>query len=46
MRPFLLAASLAVLSAGSALAADDVMAPYYGNTVIATGGNGRHAFQL
>ena len=38
MRPFLLATCLVVLFAGSASAADDVMAPYYGNTVIATGG--------
>jgi opacity protein-like surface antigen len=38
MRSFLLAASLVALSASSAFAADDPMAPYYGNTVIATGG--------
>jgi hypothetical protein len=38
MRPLLLAVSLAALSATAALAADDVMAPYYGNTIVATGG--------
>ena len=54
MRPLLLAASLAVLSAATAFAADDVMAPYYGNTIIATGGmadthsnyNADHTFVL
>jgi opacity protein-like surface antigen len=38
MRSFLLAASLVALTAAPAFAADDMMAPYYGNTVIATGG--------
>jgi opacity protein-like surface antigen len=38
MRSFLLAIPLVVLTASAAFAADDVMAPFYGNTVIATGG--------
>ncbi|HWD49527.1 MAG TPA: hypothetical protein VG309_06340 [Rhizomicrobium sp.] len=38
MRSILLAASLIALSASTAFAADDVMANYYGNTVIASGG--------
>ena len=38
MRPLLLAASLSVLFTTPALAAEDAMAPYYGNTIIATGG--------
>jgi opacity protein-like surface antigen len=37
MRRLLLAVSLTALSASAALA-DDVMAPFYGNTVIGTGG--------
>jgi hypothetical protein len=39
MRAFLLALPLAVLTAAAAFAADDsIMAPFFGNTVIATGG--------
>jgi len=38
MRIVLLAASVLVLSASAALAADDVMANFYGNTAIGTGG--------
>ena len=38
MRSILLVASLVALSASTAFAADDVMANYYGNTVVATGG--------
>ena len=38
MKRLLLAASLAVLGAAPALAADDVMAGFYGNTAVATGG--------
>lgn len=38
MRFALSAAVLAALSISPAFAADDVMAPFYGNTVIATGG--------
>lgn len=40
MRVFLLAASLIALSAAPALAGDDVMASFYGNTVISKGGMG------
>lgn len=39
MRLFLLAIPFALATSGAAFAADDsVMAPFYGNTVIATGG--------
>ncbi|MEI9995513.1 MAG: hypothetical protein WDM91_13030 [Rhizomicrobium sp.] len=38
MRKTLMAASLIALCAAPALAADDIMAGYYGNTVISTGG--------
>jgi hypothetical protein len=38
MRSIFLAASLLAISASSSFAADDVMAGYFGNTVIATGG--------
>jgi hypothetical protein len=38
MRPFLIAVSLVALTADAAFAAGDPMQPYYGNTVIATGG--------
>jgi opacity protein-like surface antigen len=38
MRKFLLATAIAALCATPALAADDVMANTYGNTVISTGG--------
>ena len=53
MRAFVLAASLVALSA-TAAAADDVMASFYGNTVIAKGGmadthsyyNADHSFTM
>jgi len=38
MRQLLFAVTFAALSAAPALAADDLMAGYYGNTVISTGG--------
>ena len=38
MRRLLLAAAVSALCAAPALAADDMMAGYYGNTVISTGG--------
>ena len=38
MKSFLIAASMAVLCAAPALAAEDVMAGYYGNTAVSTGG--------
>jgi opacity protein-like surface antigen len=38
MKTFLLAAFLAVLCAAPALAAEDVMASFYGNTAVSTGG--------
>ena len=38
MRQFLITASIAALCATPALAADDVMANTYGNTVVSTGG--------
>jgi opacity protein-like surface antigen len=38
MRAFVLAASLAALCATAAFAGDEVMAGYYGNTTVATGG--------
>jgi hypothetical protein len=38
MRKILIAASALALCAGPAFAADDVMAGYYGNTLVATGG--------
>jgi hypothetical protein len=38
MRPFLLSVALAAGFAGSAVADEDVMAGYYGNTAISTGG--------
>jgi len=54
MRAFLLAVSLAALSASAAFAADDVMEPFYGNTVISKGGmaethsyyNADHSFTM
>jgi hypothetical protein len=54
MRSVMLALSLAVLSASAALAGDDVMAGYYGNTAIASGGmadthtvyNADHTFDM
>jgi hypothetical protein len=53
MRAFILAASLVALSASAALA-NDMMAPFYGNTVIAKGGmadthsyyNADHSFTM
>jgi len=38
MSRFLIAASVAALCAAPALAADDVMAGFYGNTIVSTGG--------
>lgn len=38
MKSFLIAGSLAVLCAAPAFAADDVMAGFYGNTAVSTGG--------
>lgn len=38
MRKIMIAAAIATLCAGPALAADDAMAGYYGNTVVSTGG--------
>ena len=38
MRNLLIAASAAMLLAAPAFAADDIMAGYYGNTVVSTGG--------
>lgn len=38
MRAFLIAASLVVVSASAAFAGDDMMAGYFGNTAIVTGG--------
>jgi hypothetical protein len=38
MRKFLTAASVIALSATPALAADDAMAGFYGNTIVSTGG--------
>ena len=38
MRRLLITASAAMLLAGPAFAADDIMAGYYGNTVVSTGG--------
>ena len=38
MRRFLIAASVLALCAAPALAADDVMAGFYGNTTVSTGG--------
>lgn len=38
MSKFLIAAALAVLCATPALAADDIMAGFYGNTAVSTGG--------
>jgi len=38
MNKFLMAASLAGLCAAPAFAADDVMANFYGNTIVSTGG--------
>jgi len=39
MSKFLIAASFAALCAATALAADDVMAAFYGNTIVSTGGS-------
>ena len=39
MKSFVLAASLAVLCATPAFAAEDVMAGFYGNTAVSTGGS-------
>ena len=38
MKSFLIVASIAILCAAPALAADDVMAGFYGNTAVSTGG--------
>jgi len=38
MKSFFIAVSLTVLCAATALAADDVMAGFYGNTAVSTGG--------
>jgi hypothetical protein len=54
MRSFLLAASLVVFSVTAAFAGDDVMAGFYGNTVISKGGmaethsyyNADHSFTM
>jgi hypothetical protein len=54
MRAFLIAASLAVVSASAAFAGDEAMAGYFGNTAIVTGGmtetrtyyNADHTFTL
>jgi hypothetical protein len=54
MRPLLLAVSLVAMTAGAAFADDDPMAPFYGNTIITSGGmadlhsnyNADHTFVL